>query len=171
VCGLRDMQLPLVVPVGCRMLPRMTGGGPVAVKWLEMPVAYSDDPGQSVKPKYAIEGSAVVLYKKDRAYVGTGAGTASALLTHPDVIPISPEARDRLEKASLVNPSAVEHLLKRRDRRGHPVVRAADRIGLGDAVSAMAHRLGISECSACARRRAILNRLTVRRWWHRSSHR
>lgn len=33
--------------------------------------------------------------------------------------------------------------------------------GLGDAVSALTHSLGIRECGGCARRRAFLNRMWV----------
>lgn len=141
------------------------------VTWLEMPVAYSCDAAQSVGPKYAIDGSAVVLYKKDRAYVGLARGEAiAALLAHADVHAIPSAEMERLEELSGVSPSTVEHLLKRTGGWGHRIGRAASRVGLGDAVAAITHRLGIRECSGCARRRSVLNRLTIRRWRPRSSH-
>src|SRR5882757_4924773 len=105
------MQLSLVVSLGSRMLQGMTGEGR-KVKWLEMPVAFSGASG-SVRPKYAIVGSAVVLYKEDRAYVGLpAADTAAALLTNPDVYAISPARQEYLSKSLALDLSAVEHLAK-----------------------------------------------------------
>jgi hypothetical protein len=135
----------------------------VNVIWIEMPVVHAGDSG-AVGPKYAVAGNAVVVYRNDRAYVGlTGGDVTTALLRHPDVHPLSRAEQERLGRESVVHPAAVEHLVTRAGRHGHPLVAAADRVGLGDIVSATARRLGIPECRGCARRHRALNRLTVRR--------
>lgn len=139
--------------------------------WLEMPVAYLGDAGQSVAPKYAIDSSAVVLYKKNHAYVGLARGDAiTALLDHADVRAVPPAELELLHGSFEIGPSSVEHLLKRTGGLNHRIGRAASRIGLGDVVAAVTHRLGIRECNGCARRRRALNRLTIRRWRPRVSH-
>jgi hypothetical protein len=136
------------------------------IKWLEMPVAYSSSTGGSVGTKYPIAGNAVVLYKNDRAYVGLRQpDTAAALATHPDVYPVSPTEVYLSDAVSL---RSVEHLVRRTSGSGHSLARTAGRIGLGDAVSAVARGLGLSECRGCARRRHVLNRFTTRRRWQRS---
>lgn len=141
------------------------------VTWLEMPVAYSGDAGRSVAPKYAIDDSAVVLYKKDRVYVGLAMGDArTELSAHADVRAISQAELDSLHDSFWISPSAVEDVLKRTGGLNRRIERAATRIGLGDAVAAVTRRLGIHECNGCARRRGALNRLTLRRWWPRVSH-
>ena len=141
------------------------------VTWLEMPVTYSGVTGKSVGPKYAIDGNVVVLYKKDRAYVGLAKGDPVAeLLAHADVSVVPPAELERLQESFGISRSSVDELLTRTNGMNHRIVRAASRIGLGDAVAAVTHRLGISECNGCARRRRALNRLTIRRWWSRSSH-
>jgi hypothetical protein len=138
----------------------------VQVTWLEMPVAYSGDAAQSVGPKYAIVDSAVVLYKKDHAYVGLAVGKPIAeLLAHTDVRVISPAELELLLESSEFSPSIAQHLLERPgSERNRRISRVARRIGLGDAVVAITHRLGIHECKGCARRRGILNHLQIRRW-------
>lgn len=138
------------------------------VTWLEMPVAYSPEAKKSVAPKYAIDGNAVVLYKKDRAYVGFAMGDAIAeLLAYADVRAITSAELEALQESFGISPSTVEHLFNRTDGLHQRIGRAASRIGLGDAVAAVTHRLGIRECNGCARRRSALNRLTIQPWWPR----
>jgi hypothetical protein len=146
-------------------------GKPVNVTWLEMPVAYSGDTGRSVYPKYAINDSAVVLYKKDRAYVGLAMGEViTALLAHDDVRAVPEAELESLQESFWASRSGVEDVLKRTGSLNHRIERAATRIGLGDTVAAVTRRLGIRECHGCARRHGALNRWTIRRWWPRASH-
>lgn len=143
----------------------------MTVQWLEMPMRRPDDPEQAIGPKYAIPGNAVVLYRNDRAYAClTDADTIESLLTNPDVHIVSTARRARLQESFSVDLSAVERLANHPTHSGTPAwARAADRIGLGDVVTAVTHALGIKECGGCRRRRRVLNRLTLPRRWRSSS--
>jgi hypothetical protein len=120
-----------------------------------MPAVSGTSPGTRTRPKYPIDGSALVVYRGPNAYVAIAQrGTRAALTPHADVRVLAPQ-----EARALEDDLALPPLAGRRDRSAP--------VRLGDAVHGVLTRVGIRDCTGCRRRRRRLNKLTVWGWWRK----
>jgi hypothetical protein len=127
-------------------------------RWIEMPAEGGDLPGDEQRPKYPIEGRAVLVYRGSKVYVG---GERDApwgeLASLPDVRELTVDEIVAFELSlPFPLPSFGAHLDVH-----------AGRVGLGDVVSWLAGKLGFQDCHACRERRRWLNRMVVWGWWRR----
>jgi hypothetical protein len=126
--------------------------------WLEMPVDGGSE--SATRPKHAIEGNALILYRGRTAYVATQDEHAIAsLLQKRDVRRLTRVEVEAIE-ASLPGNGAA----KLQSLGSHSSTN--QQVGLGDVIHWMTARLGIPECDSCMQRKERLNRVTI---WHRSS--
>ena len=124
-----------------------------ARSWVVVPAL--DGGTAATRPKYPLEGNALVLYRGAEAYVALeDRAVRDELVRHDDVRLLTDSEALAFEQ-SLPFPIA-------------PVDRWDRRIGLGDVVSWLTRQLGISECTGCRRRKRRLNRVVVWRWWARA---
>jgi hypothetical protein len=161
------MQLRLVVQVGSWLLrsvgdeAEVIGGDTImtTATWLEMPVAQSLTTAAAARPRYAVEGNALLIYRGDKVYVAMKEATATEDLSQqPEVRRLSDGEAQELEAslpgigaarlnglgAGRTNPAAEYNLLL-----------------LGDLISWVTAKLGIRQCRACNRRRQRLNRIAI----------
>jgi hypothetical protein len=134
--------------------------------WIEMPVSDDASLGGTVRPRHAIEGNALLVYRGDKVYAALNErGVADRIAELPDVRRLSQEEAGTLE-ATLPGRDAFASYpgYPRPDR--DVVVDWPGRVGLGDVVGWLARALGMRECGTCNQRREALNRVKL---WH--SHR
>jgi hypothetical protein len=172
VCGLRDVQLRLVVQVGSWLL-RSVGGVErhrestimTTATWMEMPVLQSVTSGGVARPRYAVEGNALLVYRGDKVFVATKEETVTADLMQKEGVRTLTQGEVQAIEATLpgVGASRLDGLGA--DRTDVAVKRNV--LLLGDLISWLTSKLGIPECSACSRRKQRLNRYAVWRtaWW------
>lgn len=125
--------------------------------WLEMPTIRTGVPDDRARPKYPVETNAFLVYRGDKVYVRLPDDIAlPSALNGADCRRLSSTEARRLEDSLPfpVSAPSVHH-----DHRGH------EPVGLGDVVSWLTHKVGIEECSACGRRKRLLNRIPVWGWW------
>ena len=154
VLRLRDLRLQLVVPVGRRLLRRMSHGRVTERTWLEMP-AVADGPGAiAVRPKYPVDASALLFYRDANVYVAYRDDRPRADVTaYSDVRLLTGPESHRFE-ASLPYPL--------------PAPARSGGVRLGDLVHRVTRRLGIAECDSCRKRKRVLDRIVVWGWWRRA---
>jgi hypothetical protein len=153
---LRDVRLQLVVSLGGGLLLAMTSPPQrtSARSWVVMPAL--DSGTAATRPKYPLEGNALVLYRGAEAYVALEDRAAQDELAH------RADVRLLTDGEALAFEHSLPFLIA-------PVDRSRDgRVGLGDVVSWFTRRLGIHECTGCRRRKRRLNRVVVWRWWARA---
>jgi hypothetical protein len=118
--------------------------------WVEMPVSAGTQANGPVRPKYAIEGDALLVYRGEKVYAAPlDRAMVDRVAEFPDVRRLAPDEAIEFE-AGLPGPGAF--------RTGE-----SERRGLGDLVGWFATKLHIRECGACGERRKRLNQLTARR--------
>jgi hypothetical protein len=122
-------------------------------QWIEMPISKGAGGDGPAHPKYDVGTSAVLVYRGPKVYVGVMDGRTPR---YPDVRVLSREEARQLEQS-------FPFPLPAPGRHGH-----AGPLRLGDLVSLLTSRAGISECRGCQRRRSLLNNVTVWGWWRRS---
>jgi hypothetical protein len=121
-----------------------------------MPTLEGDSPGHEQRPRYQVEGRAVLVYRDERVYVGIDSEDSWRGLTSlPEVRELA-ETEIRSFEQTLHFPLPE---LKAREVASKGV------FGLGDAVAWLARKLGFSDCGPCRRRRVLLNRLVIWGWW------
>jgi len=162
VRGLCDLQLQLVVHLGRWLLQRVTRAMSVH-SWIQMPVSDSTTSEEPLRPRYPIEGNALLIYRGDRVYAALEPKVVDRFTQLPNVRRLTSDEASNLE-ATL--PGGGGSLT---DRHMHPSQAAVDEssghLGLGDAVSWLTSRMGIQECGACNRRRKKLNKIAI--WPHK----
>lgn len=127
--------------------------------WMEMPVSEDTLQGKPARPRHAIEGSALLVYRGDKVYVAVQeTGAADTLLRQPDVRQLPADEAQRIEDSLPGIGAAKLHSLSVPSDDSQSRYR---RLGLGDLVSRVTSRLGIPECDACGRRKKKLNALTI----------
>jgi hypothetical protein len=127
--------------------------------WIEMPVSDRATPGDPTRPRYAIEGSALLVYRGERVYVALDElDVIDRISQLPGVHRLSADEAASLE-ATLPGSGAFAnhgHM-----RSNHAEEEKTNEVGLGDAVSWLTNTLGIHECGACSERKKKLNKLTI----------
>lgn len=124
--------------------------------WIEMPVVADDDSRRLARPKYPVDTSALLVYRGPRVYVSFTGRADRRTTGHPDVRRLTPAEARAFEESfpfPLPSPGAWQ--------TGGP-------LRLGDLVSRVTRRAGITECGGCQRRRSLLNRFVVWGWWRPS---
>jgi hypothetical protein len=127
----------------------------VSRTWLELPANY-DTPTSAGRPKYPINGSALVLYKGPKAY---------AFFRDQDA------QQDELMQYHDVRLLSRADVRKLEENFPFPIPASADgnaEMRLGDLVHQLTTRVHIGECAGCRKRRRILNRVVIWGWWNRS---
>jgi hypothetical protein len=125
-------------------------------QWIQMPAAGGASVGQTARPKYPVDTSALLVYRGPNVYISFSSDASdSEALKQPDVRRLTPDEIRRLEQ-SFPFPLPVPGV----NRHGGPA-------RLGDLVSRLTGRLGIAECRGCQGRRTFLNNLVVWGWWRR----
>lgn len=119
--------------------------------WLEMPVVSGGRDAADVRPKYAVETSALLIYRGSSVYVTPDAGDLEADVTlRPDVRVLTElEAREFENTLPFPLPA--------------PAPQRGAGLGLGDLVHRVTRMFGLEECDSCRRRRRALNRVSLRR--------
>ncbi len=129
--------------------------------WIEIPAigtGASDDP---VRSKYPIQGKAFLMHQQGKVYVTFGDEVArEEAATQADCRRLTPSEASALE-GSLPFPLLSEIFSENYHYKNR-------RVGLGDIVAWITHRVGIAECNACQQRKRWLNRIVVWGWWRRS---
>jgi hypothetical protein len=125
-----------------------------------MPVSDGTIPGKPVRPRHAIDGNAILVYRGEKVYVAQDKpGAIDRIAQLPDVRRLPQEEAVDFE-ATLPGGGA-------RSSHGHPRPGQAiwkdtsDSVGLGDVVSWLTSTLGIRECDACSQRKKRLNKFSV----------
>lgn len=128
--------------------------------WMEMPVSEDTLQGKPARPRHAIEGNALLVYRGDKVYVAVRkTGAADTLLRQPDVRRLPADEAQRIEDSLPGGFGAAK--LHSLDAPSPDSQSRYRRLGLGDLVSRVTGGLRIPECDACGRRKKRLNRLTV----------
>jgi hypothetical protein len=124
--------------------------------WIEMPVAADDHNLRTARPKYPVDASALLVYRGSKVYISFAGRGDRRTTRHPDVHRLTPaEARAYEDNFPFPLPTP-------------RAWQAEGPVRLGDLVSRVTHRAGITECSGCQRRRSLLNRFVVWGWWRPS---
>jgi len=150
---LRNMRLQLVVSLGHGLLRAMRSYRPKAREWVDMPTVTSES--AVARPKYSLDGNALVVYRLDRAYVAFEDDAARGELARHSDVHVLNDSENRAFEEGLPFPLP-------------PPRRSRVRVtGLGDAIALVTGALGIRECTGCAARRRRLNKIGSRRRWAR----
>ena len=147
---LRDVQLRLVVPLGCRVLFPVAGRTvtSTAGDWIEVPSVAGTT--AVARTQYPLPGNAFVVYRGEKAYVRLeNDQKRKQLLRYPGARRLS---RSEAEKVGL--PLSATQAVER-----------ARIVRLGDLIHAITAKVGIRTCAACRRRQRALNRIVVWGWW------
>jgi hypothetical protein len=130
--------------------------------WIEMPVSDGTIVGEPVRPRHAIEGNALLVYRGEKVYAALEEpGVVDRITQLPDVRRLSPDEAINFE-ATLPGGGAASH---GQIRSGQAVlVERSGRVGLGNVVSWLTSKLGIQECDACSQRKRRFNKVTVWRF-------
>jgi hypothetical protein len=156
---LRDLQLPLVVQVGRRLL-QPVGARPMSTSgnWITMPLAGGATPAQD-RPSHPVEGNAVLVYRGAQVFVAVDDAALAGLERYPDVRRLT-----RAESAELEATLPGGGLPPARENPplvGKRGTELGGRLGLGDLVASVTRRLGVPECAGCSERRRRLNRVPL----------
>lgn len=131
--------------------------------WIAMPVVAGPNPRTAARPKYSIEGNALLIHRGEVVYAALeDPGVVERITQLPDVRRLTPNEVTQLE-AGFPNHGR----LPAQFHSDSADDLYSGRVGLGDIVSQLTSLFGIKECGACARRRRTLNRATV--WRSRAS--
>jgi hypothetical protein len=130
--------------------------------WIEMPVSGGTRLNEPVRPRHAIEGDALLVYRGAKVYAALAEpGIVDRIAQLPDVRRLAPDEAVRFE-ATLPGRGAFP--MHGHTRAAHGVRgETSGGLRLGDVVSWFTRTLHIRECGACSQRRKRLNKLTVRR--------
>ena len=128
-------------------------------EWIVVPAMSSGDTADPRPVQFAMDGEAFLVHHEGMIYAAVADRTVADMLAGRDDCRRLSEAEARAFESGL--PFAIPELLFS-DELSPPV---SERIGLGNVVAAVTRWLGIATCEACSRRRRILNRIVVWRWW------
>jgi hypothetical protein len=124
-----------------------------------MPVSGGTQLNEPVRPRHAIEGDALLVYRGEKVYAALAEpGMVDRIAKLPDVRRLAPDEAVEFE-ATLPGTGAFPMQGHTRAAQG-VVAEASGHRGLGDVISWFTSKLHIQECSACKQRRRRLNRLT-----------
>jgi hypothetical protein len=128
--------------------------------WVEMPVVEGTIPGEPVRPRHAIDGNAVLVYRGEKVYVALDKpGIIDGIARLPDVRRLAPDEAVKFEATLPGGGAFASHGYP---HSGHAIRKETrDRAGLGDMVSWLTSTLGIQECGACSQRKKRLNKISV----------
>ena len=128
--------------------------------WIQMPVWDSTTPGGRLRPRHAIEGNALLVYRGEKVYAAPEEpGVLDRIAQLPDVRRLTRDEAANFETTLPGGGSPGSH--------GHvppgptALVQPSGRVGLGDAVSWLTSTLGMHECGACRERKKRLNRIAI----------
>jgi hypothetical protein len=128
--------------------------------WIEMPVSDRATPGDPIRPRYAIEGSALLVYRGERVYVALDELDVIHRISQlPDVHRLSADEAASFEATLPGSGAFANH--GHMGPNHHAEEEKTNEVGLGDVVSWLTNTLGIHECSACSERKKKLNKLTI----------
>lgn len=126
--------------------------------WASMPLVEGSDPGDigyKARPKYRVDAD-IVIHQGDSAYVPLNSDLRDReLLEYSDVHVLSDDEVEKLEE-QLPYP-----LPSQSTRTSLHAGNESGQVGLGDLVAQVTHKLGITECASCKKRRRWLNRISV----------
>jgi hypothetical protein len=126
--------------------------------WIEMPAVGSGVSSDPVRPKYAVHGHALLLHREGKVYVVfRDERDHEEMVKQADCRPLT-LAEGRAFEESLPFPN-LPQLLPGNLQNGKR------NVALGDVVSWLTRRAGITEGSACQQRKRWLNRIVVWGWW------
>jgi hypothetical protein len=109
-----------------------------------------------VRPKYAVTGDALIVYRGTQTYVALAHGQNDGLLIHPDVSTVTPSEAVRLALPRMTSGTA---------QHRNDATSRSRRIGVGDLVAFATRVMGLTECGSCRRRHDALNRFPLWGWW------
>lgn len=128
--------------------------------WASMPLVHDDEMDEqtySVRPKYRVDTN-FVIHQGDHAYFPlNGDHETKGLLEQPDVQVLT-DGEVAALKEELPVPLPTPHI-----RNGPLTDSGRRRVGLGDVIAAVLHKMGFTECAGCRKRRRWLNKIPIRR--------
>lgn len=126
--------------------------------WIEMQAIGTGAADDPVRPKYPVRGNAFLMHKEGKVYVTfRDEVSQEAVLKEADCRRLTPAEGHTFEE-SLPVPIPPQLFSQHPQNRSRPA-------GLGDVVSWLTRRAGITECAACQQRKRWLNRIVVWGWW------
>jgi hypothetical protein len=121
--------------------------------WLEMPADY-DAPTSAGRARHPTKGSPLIIYRDSKAYVLCRDEDCQRELIRYHDVRLLTDAEARTFEDGLPIPLRPS--------------RSGGEVGLGDLVHRLTTMARIAECTACSKRRSVLNKVVVWGWWKTS---